>query len=119
MKRAISLAGGVTLALAAGGLLAQEGRAVIHFADIGNIRDWQADGAEALYVQSANRDWYRATFWSPCPALRFATAIAFVTEPNGSLDRYGSILVDGEQCWFRTFERASPPEGEAPQDDEE
>jgi hypothetical protein len=88
--------------------------ASIPFAAIGNIRDWHADSAEELYVQAMNRDWYRATFWAPCQALPFAVGIAFVTEPNGGLDRFSSILVDGERCWFRTFEQSDPPTDERP-----
>lgn len=86
--------------------------ASIPFAAIGNIRDWHADSADELYVQAMNRDWYRATFFGPCQGLPFALGIAFVTETNGALDRFGSILVDGERCWFKTFERSDAPPAE-------
>lgn len=83
----------------------------IPFADIGNIRDWRASGSDDLYIESSRREWYRATFFSPCTELPFALQIAFVTEPNGALNEFSSILVDGQRCWFRTFEHASgPPE---------
>src|SRR5688500_9833698 len=73
----------------------------IPFADLGNIRNWHAENAEVLYVQNAKRDWFRITFWTPCLALPFATGIAFVTDGTSSLDKYSSILVDGENCKFR------------------
>ena len=88
---------------------AQSSRAVLHFADLGGIRNWQADGSDALFIESVHGDWYRATFWAPCVDLPFAIAIAFVTEPNGNLERFSSILVDGERCSFRTFEHATEP----------
>jgi hypothetical protein len=98
--------------LGAGAVFAAETPMSIPFADLGNIRDWTANSSDALYVQSQNRKWYKITFWSPCHALPFAVAIAFVTGPLGSLDKYSSILVDGERCWFRTFEQTEPPASE-------
>jgi hypothetical protein len=109
--RSVLLSAGLAAALAVGGAQAAQ-RTAIPFADLGNIRDWQADDTEHLYIEASNRQWYRATFWSPCQPLPFATAIAFVTEPNGELDRYSSILVDGERCWFKDFERTAAPEGQ-------
>ena len=91
------------------GAYAAQPHTTIPFADIGNIRDWQASTAEELYVQAMNRTWYRATFWAPCQALPFATGVAFVTESNGSLDTFSSILVEGERCWFKTFEKVEGP----------
>ncbi|HEX5418883.1 MAG TPA: DUF6491 family protein [Gammaproteobacteria bacterium] len=98
--------------LAAGGASAAEKPMSIPFADLGNIRDWTANSTMALYVESQNRKWYKITFWSPCHALPFAISIAFVTGPLGSLDKYSSALVDGERCWFRTFEASAPPANE-------
>lgn len=95
--------------LAAGSATAEQKHTAIPFADLGNIRSWHADSPDALYVQAMNRKWYRITFWSPCNSLPFAIRIAFVTDTLGSLDKYSSILVDGERCWFRTFEPTSGP----------
>lgn len=101
------LAGAAMFASAAGG--AQ--RTAIHFADIGNIRSWHSDSPNELYVESLSRQWYRITFWSPCHSLPFAIGVAFVTDSIGDLDKYSSILVDGERCWFRTFEESAAPAG--------
>lgn len=94
-------------------------RAVIHFADLGGIRDWRADGSDAILIEGLNGRWYRATFFGPCIGLRFQESIGFVTDPGGSLDRFGSILVDGQRCWFRTFERIPAPDPSAHPDPEE
>lgn len=99
------------LGLSVGVAGAQPNRpAAIHFADTGNIRDWRSKSTTELLVQSMSGQWYRITFWSPCHALPFVTTIAFVTEPNGQLNSYSSILAEGERCWFKTFEKTAPPE---------
>jgi hypothetical protein len=108
-NRGLTLAGAI---VALAGTLGAAERSSIPFADIGNIRNWHAASAEDLYIQAMNRDWYRVTFWSPCQALPFAVGIAFVTEANGQLDSFSSILVDGERCWFKTFEPSGPPPAE-------
>lgn len=92
--------------------LAEE-RVSIPFADIGNIYNWHSDDSNELYVQSLNKDWYRITFWSPCTELPFAVGIAFVTDSIGSLDKFSSILVNGERCWFKTFEKSEAPDTDA------
>jgi hypothetical protein len=99
-----TIAFGATVAPAA-----QLQQTMLPFAQLGNIRSWQPDGRDAIYIQSGNRKWYRATFWSPCNTLPFAFTVAFVTKPNGNLDRFSSILVDGERCWFRDFHATSAP----------
>jgi hypothetical protein len=83
--------------------------ALIPFADIGNIRDWRSSSNTELYIQSMDRKWFKTTFLAPCTALPYATAIAFVTEPNGDLNSFSSVLVDTERCWFKTFESSDEP----------
>ncbi len=96
--------------LASGGAaFAEQPHTSIPFANLGNIRDWRSDQANELYVESENRKWYRITFWSPCQQLPFAVRIAFVTDSLGSLDRFSSVLVDGERCWFKSFDPVSGP----------
>ena len=102
--RSIVLAG-----LLLAGTVTAADRVAIPFADLGNIRDWHADNNEELFVQTMNKDWYRITLWAPCNELPFAIGIAFVTDSLGSLDKYSSILVGGERCYFRTFEKSDPP----------
>jgi len=88
-------------------------RVVIHFADLNGIDDWRVASDGSLLIEGRNKRWYRATFFGACSGLRFASAIGFVTESTGDLDRFSSILVDGERCYFRTLERIEPPEGSA------
>ena len=100
-----------SLLLPYGALAQAADRPVLRFADIGGIRSWQpADDGDALLIEGRNRQWYRATFWGTCPEIKFSTTIGFVTtEPTGDLDRFSSIIAEGRQCHFRTFEEAAPP----------
>ncbi len=83
--------------------------AAIHFVDLGGVRDWRAEGSEALLIQGADGTWYRATFYGPCFGLQFRERLAFVTDGMNQIDRFSSVLVDRERCWFRTFDRVEEP----------
>ena len=84
----------------------------ISFARMGGIQDWRADGEKALYVQGRDRQWYHATLMSPCIGLNFAEHIGFVTEPNGSLDKFSAILVDHRECNITSLVKSDlPPKG--------
>jgi hypothetical protein len=88
-------------------------RAVIHFADLNGIRDWRPaadDDSDSIFVEGRNGQWFRATFWMPCPDIHFVPAVGFVTDTLGNLDRFTSIIVDGKRCYFKTFERTTEPE---------
>ena len=50
-----------------------------------------------------------ATFFGPCIGLDFATRVGFVSDAMGSLDKFGSILVDGHECYFRGFTEIGKP----------
>lgn len=83
--------------------------AVIRFADLNGIRSWRAEDNRTLLIEGRNRQWYRAELVGYCPGLRFATAIGFVTDPLGDLDRFGSVYVEGDRCWFKSFEKIEKP----------
>jgi len=83
--------------------------ASIPFMGFGSVRNWQADGDKAMFVQDTRKNWYRATFWSPCRELPFAIRIGFITDNFDRLDKYSSVRVDGERCWFKSFEKSEAP----------
>lgn len=82
----------------------------IRFVDYGGIRDWRAQGNDALLIRAQNGKYYRAMFFGPCFGLDFTQRIGFVSDVMGSLDKFGSILVDGHECWFRSFNEIEKPE---------
>lgn len=87
------------------------GRAVIDFAQFrGRIKDWRAEGNRAMLIQDSSNNWYRAEFMSPCHGLPFTDAIGFVTDATNQIDRFSSILVRHERCWFRSFQRIEAPQ---------
>ena len=80
----------------------------VAFAGFGAIYDWRVDDQGALLIKTAWNRYYRATFAAPCPELPAAISIGFVTEVAGPLDRWSSIYVDGDRCWFKTFDPVEP-----------
>jgi hypothetical protein len=73
-------------------------QASIPFADHGNIRDFHAVSDDTVYLQARNRQWYRADLIGPCFGLPYANGIGIDARPMGTLDRFGTIIVEGERC---------------------
>lgn len=80
------------------------------FADLGGIRDFRANGDAGIYIEGYNNQWYYARFFSPCYDLRFHEQVGFVLDVMGGLDRFSSILVGGQQCYFKSFEPTEEPD---------
>lgn len=89
---------------------AQAANDYLSFADMGGIRNFKADGDKGIYVEGRNREWYYAKFFGPCYDLRFHDQVGFVIDATGDLDRFSSILVGGQQCYFKSFERTDKPD---------
>ncbi len=85
-----------------------EKHASIEFVSLGGIDNWRAEGDQAMLIKGLNGNWYRAEFFAPCSGLQFRDRVAFVTDGTDRLDRFSSILVRGERCWFRSFEKIDP-----------
>ena len=81
----------------------------IPFVNYGNIYDWRAVDHKAILIASSRKQWYKATFFSPCWNLDNALAVGFVTNPPGTLDKFSSIIVDGRQCQFKSLEKIPAP----------
>ena len=79
--------------------------ATLHFADLGGIRNWKVLREGGLLIEGQHHQFYLATFFGSCPRLRTAESVGFVTDATGSLTQFDSIIVDGEQCRFRTLQR--------------
>jgi hypothetical protein len=112
----------VILSTLVGGCATQQGGASpsslnsIPFVQFGNIENWQADGTKGIYVQSKDRYWYYATFIAPCIDLPFTEErIGFRTTPPMPMDKFDSIVVRGQPCYFKTFEKLpGPPSNNVP-----
>lgn len=99
---AISVAG---IAPAAGNTAGEQAR--IPFSS--SVRDFRADGRNAIYIQDVHGQWYRGTFIAPCTDLPFATAIGFNDRGVGGLDKWGTIYVRGTRCQLNSLVKSSPP----------
>jgi hypothetical protein len=117
-KSATVLALGAAAALCAGTVAAEDKPAPVHaveasipFVDHNNIRDWQADKMEGIWIQDQRRNWYYAKLLSPCIGLDWALSIGFVTGGgSGQLDKFSSILVPDEgRCQITSLTRSEAP----------
>ncbi|MDB5706057.1 MAG: hypothetical protein JWN66_3173 [Sphingomonas bacterium] len=83
--------------------------ASIPFVDHDGIYDFQPDGDHAVYLQDRSRKWYHATLMGPCLGLSFATRIGVKTSGSSSLDKFGSLLVDRDECRNDELLTSGPP----------
>jgi hypothetical protein len=86
-------------------------QASIPFIDHHNLRDWQADGRDGLWIQDQRRNWYYAKVLGPCIGLDWALTIGFDTgSASGQLDRFSSLIVPREgRCQITSLTRSDPP----------
>ncbi|WP_242446116.1 DUF6491 family protein [Sphingopyxis lindanitolerans] len=81
----------------------------ITFPSNATIRTFQADGDDGVWIQDSRRNWYYATFFSPCRNIDFAQAIGVDTRGLSRLDKYATILVRGDRCALSSFVTSAPP----------
>src|SRR6478672_10711536 len=67
------------------------------------------DGTAGLWVQSFKGDWYYGRFAGPCSRLGDSYGLGFDASPNDRLDRFSTVIADGERCPFVSFTRSDPP----------
>jgi hypothetical protein len=84
--------------------------ASIPFADMGSIRNFDPVDSHTLYIEDVHGQWYKASLMGPCIDLPFATAVGFDTGGTRTLDRFSSVIVNGNRCAFESLvETATPP----------
>lgn len=87
-------------------------QASIPFADHGGVRDFHAVSDREVYLQARNRQWYRADLIGPCFGLPYAFGIGIDARPTGTLERFGTIIVDGDRCKIASLTPSAPPRTE-------
>ena len=85
----------------------------IPFANSTGIRNYQADGDNALWIEGQRGEWYRAELFGPCIGLDHAMKVGFVTRGTSTLDRFGQVLVDGSKCQIASLVTSAPPPAKA------
>jgi hypothetical protein len=83
----------------------------IPFVHQGGIYDWKADGTGAILIESLQHRYYRATFMAPCDQLPFTEHVGFATDALDTLDKFDSIVVGHQRCYFQTFTEIPKPAG--------
>ncbi len=70
----------------------------IPFANKGGIWNWQVIDNKTVLIESRARKWYKATLFGNCINLAFAQDMAFVSNSNGTFDKFSSIRTRGQRC---------------------
>ncbi len=83
--------------------------ASIPFANHGGVDDWRADGTRTVYFRDLHNQWYKAELMGTAFDLPFVEHIGIISGPNGSLDRFGGIVVKGQRYTFSSFEKVAGP----------
>ena len=83
--------------------------ASIPFANHHGIYSWHVVNDTTLLIQSNNGNWYKATLMSPCIDLPFAERLGFHSNPDGSFDRFSSILVRNQNCPLISLVKTETP----------
>lgn len=81
----------------------------IPFADSVGIRNWRADGDDAVYLEDNRRRWYRAELFTPTFGLPFVNYIGIDAGPTGTLDKFGALFIDGERHQLKSLVRIPDP----------
>jgi hypothetical protein len=90
----------------------------IPFVNHRNVRDWQADKDQGLWIQDERRNWYYAKLLGPCYNLDWALSVGFETGgASGSLDKFSAVVVpdqgftrgNHERCQFTSLTRSDAP----------
>jgi hypothetical protein len=109
LAAAATLAAGAASAQTAGPRAGQ--RADIPFITYDGVRTFTpAADDRGVYIQDNLRNWYYASFYSPCLNISTSIRVGFKTWANGSsLSRGDTIFADGERCRIADIVRSGPP----------
>lgn len=73
--------------------------------------DYRIDPPRGIYLRAvSDGKWYYLSVRPNCPRLAAADGFGVETGPQGRLDRYSTITVQGERCWLiSVMESPAPP----------
>lgn len=84
-------------------------QARIPFANHGGIYNWQVLDERTVLIQDQNRQWYKATLFSPCFELPFAERLGFAANADGSFDKFSSIKLRRQNCPLVSLVKTAAP----------
>jgi hypothetical protein len=85
------------------------GESYIPYANRDGILDWKVAGPDTLYIRSMMGDWYLVRTSAPCPRLRTANSLGFITPGADRLDRFSTIVAEGWRCQVASVTLSAPP----------
>jgi hypothetical protein len=124
MKKTILILGAAGIGLASAPALAdhhasgdqqaeEPEQASIPFADSHGIRTWRpAETSEAILIEGANGQWYRAEFGRHCMGLNYSEAVGFETRGTGRFDRYSVVRTRDDRCHVRSLYEIPDPDAD-------
>ena len=74
-----------------------------------NIWNWRVVDNNTVLIQDRGRRWYKATLWGNCINLSFSQRLSFVSNPNGTFDRFSSIRYGDQRCPLRSLVATTAP----------
>jgi hypothetical protein len=83
--------------------------ATIPYASSDGIQEWKVAGPDSLYVRDIMGDWYLVRTSAPCPRLRSAQTLGFITLGTDRLDRFSTIVAEGWRCQIDSITTSAPP----------
>lgn len=81
----------------------------IQFANRGEIRNFEADGQDGIWLEDRQRRWYYAELQGGCQGLNFAQGVGFDTGGASNFDKFSSIIVDAWKCPVVSLVTAEKP----------
>ncbi|MGZ8345777.1 MAG: DUF6491 family protein [Allosphingosinicella sp.] len=82
----------------------------IPFVNFGGIRSFHANDDDVVYLQDNRRRWYRAELIGSCWGLPWANRVRVDTRGGSTVDRFSTLIVDGERCQLGSLTRSDEPE---------
>ena len=73
------------------------------------ILEWRAAGEDALYIRGDTGRWYLVRTSGLCSRLRSATTLGYETRGVRQIDRFTTLLVEGQRCPVASVVRSPPP----------
>lgn len=73
------------------------------------IRNFEADGQDGVWLEDRQRRWYYADLQGDCQGLNFVQGIGFDTNGSSNFDKFSSIVVEGWHCPVTSLVTAEKP----------
>jgi hypothetical protein len=84
--------------------------AILYFRQDGMV-DYRIDGPRGIYLLSQHDGWFYLKPEGDCPRLAASDSFGVETGPQGRLDRYSAIIVQGWRCQLASVVRSPMPPG--------